>query len=243
MIILLDSFQNGMRSEFKGGNNYSFVAFGLEWYDEENIDKAGKGKMNDYYIDALLNIQTGEGKGFTHNFHYHRYEPTPYHGLDELFQAYQLQPTDEVVDFGCGKGRFPFYVHYLFQTKVTGVEMDPKLIQIALENKVGYVEKRKRAVQDIKFFHGIAEEYPIKPTENKFYFFNPFTVQIFMKVVQNILKSVEEVKREVDIILYYPSRDYIYYLENQTAFTMIKEVPISGDFERNENERFLVYRL
>jgi hypothetical protein len=57
------------------------------------------------------------------------------------------------------------------------------------------------------------------------------------------LVSVEKFKREVDVILYYPSEDYIYYLENHTSFELIKEIPLPGLYENNANERFLIYRL
>jgi len=41
--------------------------------------------MNEQYYDAVLHIKTvGEQKGFNKSMHYHRYEPTPYSGLDEL---------------------------------------------------------------------------------------------------------------------------------------------------------------
>jgi hypothetical protein len=57
------------------------------------------------------------------------------------------------------------------------------------------------------------------------------------------LVSVEKYKREVDVILYYPSEDYIYYLENNTLFELIKEIQLPGLYENNANERFLIYRL
>jgi hypothetical protein len=57
------------------------------------------------------------------------------------------------------------------------------------------------------------------------------------------LVSVEKYKREVDVILYYPSEDYIYYLENNTLFELIKEIQLPGLYENNTNERFLIYRL
>jgi hypothetical protein len=64
-----------------------------------------------------------------------------------------------------------------------------------------------------------------------------------MNVVNNILLSVEETEREVDIILYYPSEDYIFFLENQTTFELKREVRLPGAYEKNGNERFLVYTL
>ena len=72
------------------------------------------------------------------------------------------------------------------------------------------------------------------PRDNRFYFFNPFSVQVFMNVVNNILLSVEAVEREMDIILYYPSEDYIFFLENQTAFELKREIRLPGLMRKME---------
>lgn len=199
--------------------------------------------MRETNYDELLNIETeGTQRGFNKSFHYHRYEPTPYSALEKLFAEYELISSDHIVDFGCGKGRLNFFIHYLFHSSVTGVEMNEKLYEDALENKANYLIKAKNK-GEIQFQCCLAENYEISPLDNRFYFFNPFTIPIFWKIINNILVSVEEFKREVDVILYYPSEDYIYYLENHTLFELIKEIQLPGLYENNANERFLIYRL
>jgi SAM-dependent methyltransferase len=199
--------------------------------------------MKETNYDELLNIETeGTQRGFNKSFHYHRYEPTPYPALEKLFAEYELTSRDYIVDFGCGKGRLNFFIHYLFHSSVTGVEMNKKLYEEALENKANYLIKAKNK-GEIQFQCCLAEKYEISPLDNRFYFFNPFTIPIFWKIINNILVSVEEFKREVDVILYYPSEDYIYYLENHTLFELIKEIQLPGLYENNANERFLIYRL
>ena len=89
----------------------------------------------------------------------------------------------------------------------------------------------------------MAEEYQIDPLDNRFYFFNPFSIQIFMKVINHILFSKEEFERDIEVILYYASDDYIFFLENDTAFELKQEVKIPGLYEAVPYERFLVYRL
>jgi SAM-dependent methyltransferase len=172
--------------------------------------------------------------------HYHRYEPTPYLALEFLFNEYILKAHDTIVDFGCGKGRLNFYINYIFNANVVGVEMNSEFYIEALANKNSYLENFKNRADKIKFTNCFAEEYKIGKLENKFYFFNPFSVQIFMKVIHNIMASTEEFAREVDVILYYPSEDYIYYLDTQTPFEMIQEINLP---DRNPDERFLIYRL
>jgi SAM-dependent methyltransferase len=199
--------------------------------------------MKETNYDELLNIETeGNQRGYNKSFHYHRYEPTPYHALEKLFAEYELTSSDHIVDFGCGKGRLNFFIHYLFHASVTGVEMNEKLYEEAMENKANYLIKAKNK-GEIQFQCCLAEKYEINPLDNTFYFFNPFTIPIFWKIINNILVSLEKSKREVDVILYYPSEDYIYYLENHTLFEIIKEIQLPGLFENNANERFLIYRL
>ncbi|MEH7011001.1 methyltransferase [Neobacillus niacini] len=200
--------------------------------------------MKEQYYDELLNISTGgDQKGYTKSFHYHRYEPTPYSALEKLFAQYELTSNDHIVDFGCGKGRLNFFIHYLFHASVVGIEMNETLFQEAVENQTSYLKKFKNAKDKIQFHCCLAEKYEIKPLDNRFYFFNPFTIPIFWKIINNILVSVEKFKREVDVILYYPSEDYIYFLENNTLFELKKEVHLPGLYEHNQNERFLIYHL
>lgn len=199
--------------------------------------------MDEFEYDQHLGIKTvGLHEVRNQMVHYNRYEATPYVALDALFEEYKFEKTDVVVDFGCGKGRFPFYVNHHFKASVTGVEMSGQLYLDALQNQSSYMEKRKNMKGFIRFENGLAEEYIIEETDNRFYFFNPFSIQIFMNVIDRILESVEQKNRQVDIILYYPTSDYIQYLENSTVFEHLKEVQVPGLYENNENERFVIYR-
>lgn len=200
--------------------------------------------MTEKTCDHLLRIKTtGTLELLNQSPHYNRYEATPYEALDELFNEYTLQSTDGFVDFGCGKARVSFYVHHHFQASVTGIEMNGQLYQDAIENLVHYRGKNKRSGGAIRFERCYAEAYDISATENRFYFFNPFSIQIFMKVIGNILLSAERNERVVDVILYYPTSEYVQFMEHQTPFTLWKEVRVRQLYEKNENERFLIYRL
>lgn len=199
--------------------------------------------MNEQDYETLLNIKTSGKQNLDEtSLHYNRYEPTEYSSLDKLFKEYKLNSNDSIVDFGCGKGRLNFYINHFFDLNVTGIEMNHFFYEEALNNKQKYITKHKKHSGNINFYCCLAEDYKIKPNDNKFYFFNPFSLQIFMKVLENILVSVEENKRQVDLILYYPSDDYIFFLENYTLFMLIKEVRLEN-FKNDNRERFLVYRL
>ncbi|MCM3195132.1 methyltransferase [Priestia megaterium] len=200
--------------------------------------------MNEQYYDALLNIKTtGEQKGFNNSFHYHRYEPTPYRALETLFTQYELTSSDRIVDFGCGKGRLNFYVNYLCNATAVGIEMNEHFYEQAIDNQRRYLKKAKGRKHPIHFQCCLAQEYKIHPLDTCFYFFNPFSVQIFIQVVNNILLSWEENKREIDLILYYSSEDYLHHLEKHPSFILKEEVMLPELDCKNPYERFLIYKV
>ncbi|MBS4179417.1 methyltransferase [Lederbergia citrea] len=200
--------------------------------------------MKEQFYDALLNVKTvGDQRGFNQSVHYYRYEPTPYSALETLFSDYVLNSNDRIVDFGCGKGRLNFYINYLFNVSVVGVEMNEAFYQEAVNNRTSYLKKMKKSEGKIHFQCCLAQDYEIDPLDNRFYFFNPFSIQIFMTIINNILLSVEKSEREIELILYYGSDDYIFFLENHPSFELKEEVKLPDLYEYNPYERFLIYRL
>jgi SAM-dependent methyltransferase len=190
--------------------------------------------------DKLLNIKTETvQKAAYESQHYNRYEPTPYPVLDRLFESVGFESNDRMVDFGCGTGRLNYYVHHRFQSTVIGVEMNEFYYQEAVENRKNYLNRFNLNGNQIQFENCLAQDYMIHPQDNVFYFFNPFSVRIFIKVINNILQSFEERNRDIQLILYYAPEDYVFFLENQTAFWMEKEIVLPG----NAYEKFLIYSL
>ena len=200
--------------------------------------------MNGTDFDRLIHIKTvGMLEVINQSAHYNRYEATPYKAIEEFFNEYELNNTQNLVDFGSGKGRLPFYIHHRFLIPVRGIEMSNKLYRESIENLESYMQKTKKKKNLITFEKCLAQEYEIKSQDNVFYFFNPFSVQIFMKVIENILQSIDQQERSVDLILYYPTIEYIQFLNTRTTFKLVKEVKVSGLYEHNENERFLLFRF
>ena len=85
-------------------------------------------------------IQT-DGKD---TYYCHRYEPTPYEVLDELFTFYTPEKMDVFVDYGCGMGRLNFYIEKRYSLSSTGVEYSPVYYDKALENKKHITEAKTR---------------------------------------------------------------------------------------------------
>lgn len=197
--------------------------------------------MGERKQDKLLGIKTIGIREWTGGkIHYNRYEATPYEALSVLCENYKFRDTDKVVDFGCGRGRVAFYLHNRFHLPVTGIEANHKTYEEALENKEIYRLRVKHINAPIKFKYGLAQHYKIDKRDNCFYFFNPFSVHIFRKVVHNILRSVEKDRRTVDLILYYPVREYKDFLKT-TPFTIINKIIVPGVSDKKE--KFIIYRL
>lgn len=191
--------------------------------------------------DQFLHIQTTEIKDLPLFSNYYPYEPTPYDVLDLCFDNIELAQDDCFVDFGCGKGRVVFYVNHRYHIDTLGIEINKDYIQDAYQNKMQYVKNHHLAEKSVNFLNAKAEQYKIQPTDNIFFFFNPFSVQIFRKVIYNILKSQQGNSRKIYVILYYPSFEYIQCLKSETKFKVIKDVLVPNQFAYNTHERIMIF--
>ncbi|HLS65699.1 MAG TPA: SAM-dependent methyltransferase [Pseudogracilibacillus sp.] len=159
---------------------------------------------------------------------YNRYEATPYEALEVLLNSYKAPENSKLVDFGSGRGRVAFFFHDKLHIPVTGIEANDKTFEEALKNKMTYRRKRSHINAPITFEYALAEQYEIQHDDNLFYFFNPFSVQIFKRVVNNIIHSLKEQERMADIILYYPLPDFVHLLKRHTPFKKINKVRVKG---------------
>ncbi|NMB00114.1 MAG: class I SAM-dependent methyltransferase [Firmicutes bacterium] len=190
--------------------------------------------------DRELGIRTSGLREWARTDHYHRYEATPYEALDTLFRSYKIKKHYHVVDFGCGRGRVTFYIHRRFQVPVVGVEAHDKTYEEALDNKSSYRMKAKHIVAPIRLKYGLAEHYEVKPQDNCFYFFNPFSSKVFKKVLANIMASVKSHPRTIDLILYYPLPEYKQVIK-EYPFQKINKIRVPG--AQDTYEKFIIYRL
>lgn len=172
--------------------------------------------------------------------HHNRCEATPYEALDVLFKSYTLKQGDHVVDFGCGRGRAMFYIHHYFQVPVTGIEADDETFEEALKNKESYMFGRSENEPPLEFEFGLAEMYEVKRSDNRFYFFNPFALPIFKKVIYNILTSVNKHPRTVELILYYPLSEFRHFLQSRTPFELINQITVPNI--HGKHGKFAIFR-
>ncbi|AMB98677.1 hypothetical protein AWM75_01110 [Aerococcus urinaehominis] len=151
-----------------------------------------------------------------------RTESTDYLVLEEIFTSYQPGANSHLVDFGCGKGRVLFYIHYKFGIPATGIEINPITLDALAGNLVGYQRKMGGQLA-IDYFAGDGREYQIKSQQNLFYFFNPFSLPVFQRVLFNIQTSYWQSPRPIDMLVYYPLEEIQDWL-NQQDWLMIKDI-------------------
>ncbi len=199
-------------------------------------------------MDKSLHILTEQIQTDGADTYYcHRYEPSPYEILNYIFTEYPLSKTDVLIDYGCGMGRLNFYLNHRFHCKTIGVELNETYYQACLKNNASYhhakgiKEKEGNPYPDICFYHQSADSYPVADDINHFYFFNPFSIEIFRKVIEQIYKSLDRKPRTATLLLYYPDAEYTYYLDTCTPFDRIMEIPLKG-YRKNIQECVVIYR-
>jgi len=189
--------------------------------------------------DKLLQIKT-TGRDDSHSDQYrYPYEPTPYSILERLANSGLISKRDVVLDYGCGKGRVDFFLSYQTKANTIGIEYDERIYQSTLENQ-------KTAVSGARteFVLESAEAYEVPSKVNRYYFFNPFSVELLRKVVARIIESYYENQRETFLFFYYPSEEYISYLMTVDELEFYDEISCDDLFEGNDlRERIMIFGL
>lgn len=194
---------------------------------------------NESIWDATLRIQTcGRDETNADEYH-HPYEPTPYCVLERLATSGFFGKGDTVLDYGCGKGRVGFFLSSRTKASVIGIEYDSRIYECALKNQKTAVAKAKA-----DFVLTRAEEYDVPESVNRFYFFNPFSVEILHKVVARMIASYYENPREMFLFFYYPSDEYISYLMTVNELEFYDEIMCNDLFHTNDpRERIMIFQL
>ena len=194
---------------------------------------------NENTWDKLLQIKTTGRDDSNSDQYRYPYEPTPYPVLERLANSGFIRKKDVVLDYGCGKGRVDFFLSYQTKAKTIGIEYDERIYQATLEN-------RKTAVSGAKteFVLARAEEYEVPAEVNRYYFFNPFSVELLRKVMARIIESYYANPREAFLFFYYPSEEYISYLMTVDELEFYDEIECGDLFTGNDTrERIMIFLL
>jgi tRNA A58 N-methylase Trm61 len=128
--------------------------------------------------------------------------PTPYRIIQAVFNRLQLQPSDQLVDFGSGRGRILCYAATYPITRVAGVEIGREAVEQARRN---IASLRLRAAREVSVVHGSAPDFDCSGG-TVYYFANPFEEPLFLGVLDNIRASLKTNQRDARIVYYNPMR-------------------------------------
>ena len=194
---------------------------------------------NENTWDKLLQIKTTGRDDSKAGQSCYPYEPTPYPVLERLANRGLIRKKDVVLDYGCGKGRVDFFLSYQTKAKTVGIEYDERIYRSAVENQKTAVSRAKT-----EFVLARAEEYEVPTEVNRYYFFNPFSVEILRKVMEKIKESQDRDSREAFLFFYYPSQEYLAYLAEVEGLELYDEVACGDLFEGNDlRERVMVFQM
>lgn len=140
--------------------------------------------------------------------------------VKKILANFVFQKTDAVFDFGCGRGAaLSMFAHCGAET-LGGIEYNKELCSSAIENLL-----KLKIKADI--VNGDAAEYCDLDKYNYFYMYDPFSGELFEKVITNIEESYARKQREI-ILIYVSPREHKKVVMHD-IFKFVKEIQtISG---------------
>ncbi len=194
--------------------------------------------MKDKDWDKLLKIKT-TGRDDSHaDSYWYPYEPTPYNVLERLASTGYIRKGNTVLDYGCGKGRVDFFLSWQTRCRSIGIENNKRIYEKALENSLTGAASGR-----VSFKLANAEQFSVPITVDRIYFFNPFSLEILRKVMNQILISYYESPRECILFFYYPSNEYMTFLLTLDELTLIEEIDCRDLEGNNSREQIVIFTI
>jgi SAM-dependent methyltransferase len=215
---------------------------------------------------GIITAGAGDDSPDTVNF---RYEPTPYAVLERLAESGLIGPGSLLLDYGCGRGRCPIFLHARTGCRAIGIDHNPVLIGEAKANLAKMMtagnspenisaslhesgrtperEKPEKAgkaeKQAVTFRRMRAQDYRVTE-EDSFYFFNPFSEVILQTVLQEIIGSWYENPRQMYLFFYYPKDEDVALLSMYDEILFYDEIDCTDLYGgRDSRERVLIYEI
>lgn len=192
--------------------------------------------INEIKWDKLLKIKTtGRDDSKADQYRY-PYEPTPYPVLERLANSGYIRKNNVLLDYGCGKGRVDFFLSWQLRCRCLGIEYDERIYAAACENQKTAVSGPRTG-----FFLANAARYQVPDEADRFFFFNPFSVEILGSVLERIKNSWYEFPRKILLFFYYPQEEYISFLKDVNELRFLDEIDCRDLFEgENLREKIVV---
>ncbi|MDB5221405.1 MAG: hypothetical protein JWN83_72 [Chitinophagaceae bacterium] len=141
--------------------------------------------------------------------HAELYQGANYYLLEKVFDHLQtIEANQNILDFGCGKGRVLAVAPYYGFRKITGVEFAKELCEAARKNIVPVQQKFPEKIFNVIYANAV--DYKIEYDTNVFFFFNPFDEVVMLAVAKNILASLKLNTREAYVVYLNPVHKEIF---------------------------------
>lgn len=194
--------------------------------------------MNEDKWDRLFRIRTSGRDDSQADQYRYPYEPTPYPVLERLANSGYIRKGNTILDYGCGKGRVDFFLSWQTRCQSIGIEYDERICEKARENQKTAVSSGRVEVEEAN-----AEHFKVPESVDRFYFFNPFAIEILQKVVSRILRSYYENPRKIILFFYYPSDEYLSYLMTVDELMFHDEINCEDLFAgKDPRERIVIFK-
>lgn len=146
----------------------------------------------------------------------HGYSITPSGHLQEIFTFYRsMKPSGgSFLDIGCGKGFVLWKASSYSFDRICGIDIDDRLIAIAERNI------RRLGLTHTQVLCEDARLYAFYEDFDCFFFSNPFDMEVFREVIDQIVLSLKTNPRRITIIYYHPTCSS--YLEGLGIFHKVQ---------------------
>ena len=181
--------------------NFRLALFTI-WHEVKGEKKYN---LNSIGLDKLSSLSI-KGNNLAHSS---IYQASNYYILEKGFSYLRsINENNNIVDFGCGKGRVLVVAAYFEFKNITGIDFAKALCVSAGQN----IQKTKLRYPSATFTIVCDDvvNYKIKKEQNVFFFFNPFDEVVMLEVVKNILASLKEKSRKVYIMYVNPVHKEIF---------------------------------
>lgn len=134
----------------------------------------------------------------------HGYMPTPSKIFYKAMKEIEITEDDVFIDFGSGKGKVLLMASDYNFTKVIGVELSKKMVDICKQNIANFLRHSKITTK-IKVVNSDVLDYQIPDESTIFFFFNPFGLITYAELLSKLKKSYLSRQRKITIIVFKPT--------------------------------------
>ena len=191
--------------------------------------------------------------GHAHDVHITAYAGIPPSRFNETIRRWLRTPPAKpaesytFVDLGCGKGRAAMLASKLQFREVIGVELSPKLAEIA-EANVAIWQAGNHAAIPLRIVCGDATEFELPPGPCLIYLANPFGAPVLRRLLEKLVARAQAGGDVVELLYQTPEQEAV-FAENPAFQLLWSEViPTSAADMADENvysvtDRCNAYRL